>query len=326
MTSPAARGAESNDMTFVVAPQNRGWILEGICKEIARHVDGEAGFHYGLQPLPRSRSYFFSHYSLFLACLGDPALRRATTLVWFTHPSWENDRTAEVVRGLRAATKVISSSTVQADVLADAGFPRRNLAVILPGADPERYTSHRRGAGAVGFCSAYYPRKAPELICALVRALPHREFVLLGRGWPEAPEFAALSAAANFTYIERDYEDYPSFYDDIDVFVSPSRMEGGPIPLLEAMMANAVPVATRTGFAPDLIDHGRNGYLCPVDPPVETLAELVEAAFALEADVRSSVEHLTWERYANQVLDLATPRHSIVQLVRNRLGSARRAR
>jgi glycosyltransferase involved in cell wall biosynthesis len=301
----------SYDLVFVVAPQNRGWILEGICKEIDRRFEGRSAFHYELRPLPPARAYFFSHYSLFLECLGDPALRRTTSVVWFTHPSWDEARTGEVVRGLRAATTVVSSSTTQAAVLADAGFPPRQLTVVLPGADPDRYRPHRRGNGAVGFCSAYYPRKAPRLIHELVRALPHRAFVLLGRGWPEAPEFSSLQAAPNFTYVETDYRDYPSFYDGIDVFVSPSRLEGGPIPLLEAMMANAVPVATRTGFAPDLITHGTNGYLCNVDARVETFAELVEAAFTLDTDVRSSVQHLTWDRFAVEVLALTTARRGL---------------
>jgi glycosyltransferase involved in cell wall biosynthesis len=303
-TQPLATDAESYDLVYVVAPQNRGWILEGICKEIDRRFDGRSAFHYGLRPLPPSRAYFFSHYSLFLECLGDPALRRATSVVWFTHPSWDSGQTKAVVRGLRKSSTVVSSSSTQAEVLSDAGFPRRKLTVVLPGADPEVFRPHRRGNGAVGLCSAYYPRKAPGVVHELLNALPHRAFLLLGRGWPDAPEFSALQATPNFTYVERDYGDYPAFYDSIDVFVSPSRLEGGPIPLLEAMMANAVPVATRTGFAPDVISHGGNGFLCAVDAPVDTLAELVEAAFALDADVRSSVEHLTWERFAREVLAL----------------------
>jgi glycosyltransferase involved in cell wall biosynthesis len=105
----------------------------------------------------------------------------------------------------------------------------------------------------------------------------------------------------NFEYHEVPYAEYPGLYDAMDVFVSPSRLEGGPISLLEAMMANAVPVATTTGFATDLIRDGVNGYLCPTNVVGDELCAAVERAFALEADVRATVEHLTWERFSRAI-------------------------
>ena len=54
---------------------------------------------------------------------------------------------------------------------------------------------------------------------------------------------------------------YPDLYSKMDVFVSPSILEGGPVPILESMMSNCVPVASKTGFCPDIINHGQNGFL-----------------------------------------------------------------
>ncbi|HWI20083.1 MAG TPA: glycosyltransferase, partial [Vicinamibacterales bacterium] len=88
---------------------------------------------------------------------------------------------------------------------------------------------------------------------------------------------------------------------EMDVFVSLAQLEGGPIPLIETMMCNVVPVASRTGFAPDLITHGDNGFLFDVDAPASTIAELVQAALAHDVDIRASVAHLTWERFAGRV-------------------------
>jgi glycosyltransferase involved in cell wall biosynthesis len=104
------------------------------------------------------------------------------------------------------------------------------------------------------------------------------------------------------------YDEYPRYYAAMDVFVSPSRVEGGPIPLLEAMMANVVPVCSRTGFGPDLIEHGRNGFLFQVDAPVEEVAALVEQAYALDADVRATVEDRTWERFSREIRAVAESR------------------
>jgi glycosyltransferase involved in cell wall biosynthesis len=295
------------DLLLVVSERNRGWILETICREIAAHHPGRAALHYGLDGLPRADAYFFSHYSLFDASLRrNPQLRFRRTLVFFTHPSHDLSKSRRVARRLGRASAVVSMSTVHARTLVADGVPSGKVHVVLPGSDPERFLPHDRdGSGAVGFCSAYYPRKEPDRIAAIVRALPSRRFLLVGKRWAEWEGFAALRAEPNFSYVEPEYEDYPRFYAAMDVFVSPSRLEGGPIPLLEAMMANVVPVCSRTGFAPDLVEHGRNGFLFEVDAPLEEVCDLVERAYGLDADVRAGVLDRTWARFSAEIRAIA---------------------
>jgi glycosyltransferase involved in cell wall biosynthesis len=296
----------TRDLVLVLAARNRGWILDRVCREIATRAPGRVAYHDGESPLPPADTYFFSHFSLFLALRRDPSLRGARSLVLFTHPSYPRWRAPLVAWKLRAADHVLSMSSTYATALARAGLPRGRLRVVPLGADPERYPPHERGSGAIGLCGMYYRRKAPDRIAALVRALPHRQFVLMGRGWEEAPVWTELATAPNFSYRELSYDALPSFYAGIDVFVSLATIEGGPVPMLESMLANAVPVATRTGWAPDLIEPGRNGFLLDVDASVETAAEMVERARGLRGDVRATVAHLTWERFARDVLSLVT--------------------
>ena len=40
-----------------------------------------------------------------------------------------------------------------------------------------------------------------------------------------------------------------------------SVLEGGPVLILESMMSNCVPVASKTGFCPILLIHFQNGFL-----------------------------------------------------------------
>jgi glycosyltransferase involved in cell wall biosynthesis len=297
------RKARLFDLAFVISPNNRGWILEGICQEIARYFPGSFTMHYGLAPLPKAQAYFFSHWSLFTAGLRQKmSVEGSTTLVWFTHPpSLGRFRMGRLVRALNRATRVVSTSSVHAEWLITLGLEKAKVEVVLPGADPALFLPHDRGDGAVGLCSAYYPRKSPELIVEIVQRMPDRPFLLLGRGWEQAPEYTELQTFGNFTYVQAPYEQYPQYYRKMDVFLSPSRLEGGPIPLLEAMMCNAVPVATRTGFAPDLIEHGSNGFLYEPDTDAETACALIEQAYGIDADVRKTVEHLTWERFSRTI-------------------------
>lgn len=136
--------------------------------------------------------------------------------------------------------------------------------------------------------------------------MPSRKFILLGKGWKEYSKFSEMQDLANFTYIEAPYSDYPKYYAEMDVFVSTAKLEGGPIPLVEAMMCNVVPVASKTGFAPDLIIHGDNGFLFDTDSSVETICELIEQAYQIKTNVRNSVENLSWKNLSLEVQKLLT--------------------
>ena len=88
------------------------------------------------------------------------------------------------------------------------------------------------------------------------------------------------------------------------MFLSMSRLEGGPIPLIEAMMSNAVPVASRTGFASEIIRHGENGFIFDLDASAEDIAAMIESAYDLSGNVRATVEHLTWDNLSSHVVKL----------------------
>jgi glycosyltransferase involved in cell wall biosynthesis len=54
-------------------------------------------------------------------------------------------------------------------------------------------------------------------------------------------------------------------YHAIDVYVVPSRQEGGPKAVLEAMSSGVALVTTRVGQAMDLVRHGENGWIAEVE-------------------------------------------------------------
>lgn len=293
------------DLVFALPSASRGWILEAICHRLAEHLQGSWRFADDLTKLPPARAYFFPHYSLLSPALAsNPHLWGARRIVFFTHPSPSYDK-PEVWYALKRATRIISMCSLHRQYLIDLGLLARRITTVVGAADPDVFKPHVRGQGAVGLCMAYYERKEPERILEIVRAMPQRRFLLMGKRWTEWNGFDELRRQPNFTYVERPFEEYPRFYDEIDVFVSPARLEGGPIPLLEAMMSNVVPVASRTGFAPDVIQPGQNGLLFDVDDDVPTIRGLIEQAYELNGNIRETVRHLTWERFAGQVLRYA---------------------
>lgn len=314
-----AKQEGESELCFVISEYNRGWVLETICKRVESHYPGSTCWAWTRKnrsftgDMPDSKRYWFSHFQLLLTCLKQfPWMKERELYVWYTHPSKEEIPLCDLVDALNLCHRVIFTCSLHRDEMLRYGVRPEVAKVVLGGAEPDRFRGHVRGGGKVGFCSAYYPRKSPEIILELVRRMPHREFLLIGpqadgmrtkeRMWTNYPRFAELCGMPNLQYVEAAYSDYPKYYAQMDVFVMPSRLEGGPIPLLEAMMCNAVPVSSRTGFAPDLIEDEKNGFLFNVEEPVEAIVERVDKAFELDADIRSSVLPYSWKGFTERIV------------------------
>ena len=95
--------------------------------------------------------------------------------------------------------------------------------------------------------------------------LPECELILVGDG-RERPHLEALAAQKGMTGQVRfsgEREDVPALLKDFDMFVLPSRSEGLPLALLEAMAAGLPIVATAVGGVPEAIADNRTGLLVP---------------------------------------------------------------
>lgn len=104
---------------------------------------------------------------------------------------------------------------------------------------------------------------------------------------------------------------WPSSYYALDLYLSPSRDEGGPAGVLESMASSVPVIATRTGMAADIIQHGLNGFLADiedVDGLVTASSELIERPArrsAIAAEALRTIQAFDWpilgRRYAQEL-------------------------
>lgn len=307
---PAQRQEPDLDVLFVTPRSSEGgWILEAICREVGQRLGGlKIGYWPTDQPLPPARMYFFSHYMFYFQHLSlARMLRNRPSYVFATHlePTKHGLSNRAVAKLLGYSEGVICMNRQLEREFGRLGVPPEKLHVAIGGSDPCLHLPHARAAsGSVGFCSAYYPRKSPELMVNIVRRMPWRNFLLIGKGWSAYSGFKEFLKLPNFRYVEPEYRDYPRYYSEMTVFVSPSQLEGGPIPLLESMMSNAVPVASRTGFAPDVISHGTNGFLFDVPGDAASICEMIDRAFELDCDVSRTVQQYSWDCFAYRICSI----------------------
>ncbi len=98
------------------------------------------------------------------------------------------------------------------------------------------------------------------------------------------------------------------YYQECDVFALPSRMEGWGLTLMEAMALEKPVVASKVGGIPELVNHGKCGYLVPY-ADVRGLAKSIvkilkdqRLAKNFGKAGRKKVEQFTWKRSAEMTM------------------------
>ncbi len=138
-----------------------------------------------------------------------------------------------------------------------------------------------------------------------LRGNPSLRFFVVGSG-PDLSEFTARASAldVNERLIFLGYRnDVPDLLQAADLFVLPSHSEGTPLSILEAMAAGCAVVATDVGGIPEIVEHGKTGYLVPPRRPAELARTISRLALDPEHRIklgeagRLRVEtHFTQER------------------------------
>jgi glycosyltransferase involved in cell wall biosynthesis len=197
---------------------------------------------------------------------------------------------------LRRADAVVTPCEAFADDLAAAGVERRRITVLhnaVEPHDPIETPIARRAlcldrectVVAIGRLSR---EKGHDLLIDACAALPAqlRErtiLVIVGDG----PERTALvrRAAARGVRLRLDgvHSDVRPWYAAADVFVLPSRSEGSPNVLLEALAAGCAVIASRAGGVPEMVEDGVSACLVTVDD-VPALAAAI-ARMLTDADL-----------------------------------------
>lgn len=213
----------------------------------------------------------------------------------------------EVTEFLRRA-----GETMDRIVLAPSGV---DLDVYQPGPRDSAVMQAIGGSSQdliVGFSGRWSEEKDPLgfiEIAALSSHLPVR-FVMTGTGAMRA-EIETKLQDANLPdgrfHLAGEVGDVMPWLRSYDVLLLPSRLDGRPVVVLEALALGVPVIASRVGALPELIEHGKNGFLC--DPgDVEDFARhlaLLVNDMALLARMKEAARAFAEQHLdARQMLDL----------------------
>lgn len=299
----------SRTVLIVYDAKYSGWVLEGVANDIYKYLPGSrkllkfSGDHY-FSYVRFYFNYFLKKETIFI---NQSTLRRTRLLplfmkrklikIFYTHTNFSIDPLA--LKQLRNASKVVVMNSKERSKLIEFGLSPDKIFLQPLGIDFEYFRPlNLLDNNRIALVSQLHSRKRPDFIYKIIKSLPEIDFILIGKNWTGSKILEDLQKLLNFEYVEFDFADYNHNLNRARIFLSVSSLEGGPLPLLEAMACGLVPVVTDTGWASDLIVNHKNGIIIPVKANVDVVKNSIKKAYSIDNSlVRESVSKLTVESF-----------------------------
>lgn len=232
---------------------------------------------------------------------------------------FERRKRAKILSALRAAKAIIALNEGLRNTILAQGVAKNKLHLIPQGVDCEGYkpssfkTNNLRPAASepafLCLCVAnhYRVKGVDILLHALTLTDQKINLLLVGAG----PETAALKSLAHelglgarVTFAgAQPPEAIPDWINAADAVVIPSRNEGGPAVLLQAMACGKPVVSTAVGMVPAVITDERLGLTVPVDD-TQALAAALERVRTMSWDashIREQVLSFSWPNISARI-------------------------
>jgi glycosyltransferase involved in cell wall biosynthesis len=179
---------------------------------------------------------------------------------------------------------VVTTEEMRAQ-LQDYGLERKRISIIPNYVDTNAFAPAARPAGSGGrlvFIGRLEEQKNP---LSLIRALQGLDVALdmIGDGSLRSAVEAEARRCDVRLYLHGNlpHSALPAMINAADLFVLPSRYEGHPKTLLEAMACGAAVIGTRTPGIEQVIRHNETGLLC--EPSVDGLRHSIQALLTNDA-------------------------------------------
>ncbi len=125
--------------------------------------------------------------------------------------------------------------------------------------------------------------KGPDLFCDSIEIINKEYPVFVVLTGPARGYVRNRLDKAGIKYIHRylsDSGELNTYYALLDLYLVASRLEGGPRAVMECMAAGVPVISSKVGMAPEVIEHGKDGYLVDTGD----IAGMAEFALKLHED------------------------------------------
>lgn len=299
--------------------RHTGWVLDGLIRDAARYTNTQ--LHWNIFPeakldylnsrvirtifLPATRRIaLFGHHESFIKLNSKKIFSQADSRVFLTHLNEGLEYSQHDIELLGQADRLFVQNHTLKRQLLGLGL-QDNKIFLAPGAIDKGvfFPNIERNTTRFVLLSGYFKyRKNPVLISQVIRAMPELEFIIHGEFISEfPPDF--LSSCSNVTWLQFDINRQPKLMREASLYLSLSRIEGGPIGILEALASGTPVVATDTGFASEYVSD-QSGKLLTTIPTVEEVVQGIRETllkFENISPICLLKDNLTWEQLGNSL-------------------------
>lgn len=260
--------AEKEAIVAEVIVGDRGWIVEKLANEIRDNLP-EKRFSCEVLDAPSGKA----DITYFLPYSGQRPVDGGAIGSWFTHQEMVEPAKSRFIDYALAADFCLTPAERYEELLRSAGA--KDVETIWHGVDLDLF-SPKLKIGVVG--RAYHTGRKGEGLLAFIHDLDGLELLFTGTGWPWPHKHYTSAELAEF-------------YRSLDYLLIPSTIEGGPMPLFEALASGVKVIASDVGCVPSFphipFERG-NG---------RDLRAVIQGLLEEKTKLRQSVERLTWRRF-----------------------------
>jgi glycosyltransferase involved in cell wall biosynthesis len=246
-----------------------GWVLDSLVRESADSINQTLKWNVfnasrrelihprvlrsTLFPF-RSELAFFTHFQTYLRIAERGFLQKSRKRIFFTHFDEQVNFTTHQMQLFGMVEKVFVQNQLMKLRLISMGFSPDRV-FMAPGAiERSQFFPRLKPVRDeyVLLAGDFKTRKNPGLISDVILGMPHIRFIIHGKNREIFPS-RLFEQAANLRWLDFKLENQPILMRDASLFLSLSKLEGGPIPILESLASGTPVLATETGFARDFV-------------------------------------------------------------------------
>ena len=307
-------------ITVILRRGNQNWIFGAFANDIKLYTKASVFFF----PMKKKQLWTFIRYKIFFKPQGTIVvlhqelfyqlkksrkdLDNCKIIVLYTHTHDTEEVNLLNLEYLKSAHKILVHSTeIKNQIIMHLGIElSKKIKVIIGGADvsyfkPLEVTKSLR---SVIFVARLAKRKRPDLIIETVRSNPKFNFTLHGQDWENTQYLVNLKTYRNFAYYKFNFKNSNYLYNQNNIFLCLSDIEGGPIPALEALAAGCKVIMTDTGFARDLKNLTNSIIIIPTNPSPFEVTSALNKCLNLPNPNRNIVENFRYDHFLNELTSL----------------------
>lgn len=321
---------------YYVAP-GADWIIDWVGRYLARDLPRLFGLQTSITANPRWLSGQIIHYGSLWSYVGHISAeqnRRNHIVATVFHGYREaqagpfDEALDKLLAHYGELEKLVTASTMMRDRFISWGVDAGKIATIPLGIDLSLFVPPlagkkeamraQLGIPADAFCIGSFHKdgtgweeglepkhiKGPDVFLKVIERLRNNYKVHVLLTAPARGYVIQGLEKMGIPYTHHVLKDYPAivdYYHALDAYIVPSREEGGPSGVLEALACGVPLVSTRVGLAPDVVEHDVSGLLLEsedVEGLAASLASLVDSkqeAHRLAQNGLLTIRDYDWE-------------------------------